>query len=131
MLIQDPIGKYNQPIAYASRLLNNVEHNYTIAKREALTMVYALHKFWHYLLNNKFVFYVDHMALLYLIKKPQVFGHIAQWLLLFLEYDFSVLYKLNKPHSIVDVLSQLPNSIENKGVLNQILNVTFFTLQPT
>jgi hypothetical protein len=46
-------------------------------KCEALAMVYTLHKFCHYLLGNKFVFYVDHMALLYLIKKPQVSGHIT------------------------------------------------------
>jgi hypothetical protein len=26
-----------------------------------------------YLLGNKYVFYVDHMVLLYIIKKPQVF----------------------------------------------------------
>jgi hypothetical protein len=33
-------------------------------------MVYALHKFRHYLLRNKITFYVDHMALMYLINKP-------------------------------------------------------------
>jgi hypothetical protein len=37
-------------------------------------MVYALHKFKHYLLSNKFTFYVDHMALLYLINKPLLIG---------------------------------------------------------
>jgi hypothetical protein len=34
-------------------------------------MVFALHKFKHYLLGNKFMFYVDHMALVYLLNKPQ------------------------------------------------------------
>ncbi len=62
--------KCDQPIAYAFCLLNNMECNYTTMEHEALAMVYALHKFWHYLLGNKFVFYVDHMALLYLIKNP-------------------------------------------------------------
>jgi hypothetical protein len=33
-------------------------------------MVYALHKFQHYLLGNKFMFHVDHMTILYFIKKP-------------------------------------------------------------
>ncbi len=37
-------------------------------------MVFALHKFRHYLLGNKFVFYVDHMALVYLVNKPHVLG---------------------------------------------------------
>jgi hypothetical protein len=30
-------------------------------------MVFALHKCKHYLLGNKFVFYVDHMALVNLV----------------------------------------------------------------
>jgi len=55
---------------YASRLLNSFFKNYTTTKREALVMVYALHKFKHYLLGNWFVFFVDHMALVYLINKP-------------------------------------------------------------
>jgi hypothetical protein len=29
------IGKNDRPIVYASRLLNNVEHNYSTTKREA------------------------------------------------------------------------------------------------
>jgi len=55
---------------YASRLLNSIETNYTVTKREALAMVYALHTFKHYLLGNQFVFYVDHMAFVYLVNKP-------------------------------------------------------------
>jgi hypothetical protein len=33
-------------------------------------MVYTLHKFKHNLLGNRFVFYIDHMALVYLVNKP-------------------------------------------------------------
>jgi hypothetical protein len=57
--------------------------------QEALTMVFTFHKFTHYLLSNKFVFYVDHIALVYLMNKPQVSSCIARWLLLFLEYEFT------------------------------------------
>ncbi len=72
MLVQNPTKKCDQPIAYASKFLNNAKKNYTTIKRGALAMDYALHKFRHYLLGNKFVFYIDHMALLYLVKKPQL-----------------------------------------------------------
>ncbi len=41
-------------------------------------MVYALQKFKHYLLGNKFTFYMDHMTLVYLVNKPQVFGRLAK-----------------------------------------------------
>jgi hypothetical protein len=74
MLAQNPTRKCDQPIAYAYKLLNNVKKNYTTTERLALTMVYALHKFKHYLLGNKFVLYINHMALLYLVKKLQLSG---------------------------------------------------------
>jgi hypothetical protein len=56
MLAQNPTEKCDQPITYAAQLLNNAEKNYTTTEREALAMVYALHKYCHYLLGNKFVF---------------------------------------------------------------------------
>ncbi len=55
---------------YVSKLLNLAEKNYTTIEGKTLVMVYALHKFRHYLLGNQFVFYVDHMALVYLVNKP-------------------------------------------------------------
>jgi hypothetical protein len=39
MLTYNPIGKYDQPIVNAFRLLNKVKQNYTITKRETLAMV--------------------------------------------------------------------------------------------
>lgn len=68
-------------------------------------MVHAVNKFCHYLLSNRFIFYVDYLALQYLINKPQVFGQLAQCLLLFLELVFTVVYKPGKTHRVVDVLS--------------------------
>jgi hypothetical protein len=70
ILTQNPIGKMDQLVMYFSRLFYSTKRNYTTTKKKALAMVYALHKFWHYLLGNKFTFYVDHMALVYLVNKP-------------------------------------------------------------
>jgi hypothetical protein len=81
-------------------------------------MVYALHKFKHFLLGNKFVFYLDHMALVYLVNKPQVLGRITRWLLLFLEYEFTIVYKPGRTHVVVDVLSKLPDNSKPLGVPN-------------
>ncbi|NHV87523.1 hypothetical protein HA385_23340 [Escherichia coli] len=47
-------------ISYASRQLNSAEKNYTTTEREGLGMVYAVKKFRHYLLANKFVFFTNH-----------------------------------------------------------------------
>jgi len=59
--------------------------------------------------GKQFVFYVDHMALVYLINKPQVLGIIVRRLLLFLEYDFKIVYKPNRSHLMENALNKLPN----------------------
>ncbi len=74
MLSQNVTWKSDQPIVYASKLLNIAKQNYSTTDIEALAMVFSLHKFKHYLLGNKFVFYVDHMALVYLVNKHMVQG---------------------------------------------------------
>jgi hypothetical protein len=96
-----------------------VEQNYNKIKREALAMVFSLHKFKHYLLGDKFVFYVDHMALVYLVNKPQISRKINRWLLLFFEYDFIVMYKLGKIHVVANALSRLLDSTKPTSVFDQ------------
>jgi hypothetical protein len=45
-------------------------------------------------------------------------GRIVRWLLLFLEYEFIVVYKPGRTHVVVDVLSKLLDSLEPLGVPN-------------
>jgi hypothetical protein len=93
-------------------------------------MVFALHKFKHYLLGNKFVFYVYHMTLVYFVNKPQVLGIIVRWLLLFLEYYFIVMYKSSRTHVVTDALSRLQNIIKPTGVHDQTLDASLFYTEP-
>ncbi len=92
-------------------------------------MVFSLHKFRHYLLGNKFVFYVNHMALIYLVNKLEALGRIVRWLLFFLQYDFTIVYKPNKIQVVVDVLSRLPDSTEPTCVPNQTTNASLFYIR--
>ncbi len=130
MLVQNPIKKCDQPIAYTSKLLNNAKENYTNIKREVLATVYVLHKFRHYLLGNQFVLYVDHMALSYFVKKPQLLGQIARWLLLFLKYDFSMVYKPRHSHPMAAILLQLPNVTKNLGIFEKTIDASLLIFQP-
>jgi hypothetical protein len=120
---QNVTKKNDQLIMYVCKLLNRVQQNYNKTKREVLTTIFTLHKFKHYLLSNKLVFYVDHMALVYLVNKPQVLRKIVRWLLLFLKYDFTIVYKPGKTEF---TLSRLLNMIEPIGVLNQTTYVNMF-----
>jgi hypothetical protein len=92
-------------------------------------MVYALHKFRHYLLSNKCTFFVDHMVLVYLVNKPHIFNVLVKWLLLFLKYDFKIVYKPSRSQLMANALIGLPNHIEPIVVLNQTCDVRLFTLQ--
>jgi hypothetical protein len=62
------------------------------------------------------------MALVYLVNKPHVSRRIARWLLLFLKYDFIVLYKLDRTHVVADALLGLPDIIEPTCVTNQTID---------
>ena len=130
MFAQNPTGKMDQPIACASRLLSKVEKNYTTTEKEALAMVYAVNKFCHYLLGNKFIFYVDHFALQYLVNKPQVSGRLARWLLLFLEFEFKVIYKPGKIHGVTDVLSRNEGAEPATGIPDQTTDAQLLSMQP-
>jgi hypothetical protein len=48
MLAHNPTRKYDKSIIYASKLLNKAEYNYITIEKEALAMVYGLHKFRHF-----------------------------------------------------------------------------------
>jgi hypothetical protein len=126
MLSHNVIGKSDQPVVYASRLLNKAKHNYSTTKRKTLVVVFALHKFKHYLFSNKFVFYVDHMALVYLVNKPWVSGRITKWLLFFLEYDSTIMYKVSKAHVVANALSRLLDIIEPISVFDQTIDANLF-----
>ncbi|KAL3691906.1 hypothetical protein R1sor_005557 [Riccia sorocarpa] len=102
---QDP--KIDLPIYFASRTLNKSEKDYSTTEREALAMVYVMKKFKSYLQGNKFVFFVDHQALTYIVNKVHITGRIARWLLLLQEFDFIVVYKPGKINILADQLSRI------------------------
>ena len=70
-------------------------------------MIYAVKKFRHHLLANKFVFFIDHQALLYLVNKPCNKRRILRWFLILLEFDFIVVAKKGITHQRANHLSRL------------------------
>jgi hypothetical protein len=69
------------------------------------------------------------MALVYLVSKPQVSREIMRWLLLFLEYDFIIMYKLGRTHVVTNALSRLPNIIEPTSVFDQTTYASLFYIK--
>jgi hypothetical protein len=100
-------GDIDHPLEFSSRKLSIAEINYTTTERERQTMVYAFHKFHHYLLGGHFKMFTNHSTLKYLVNKPVLGGRIYRWLLLFQEYDFEIIVKLGRMNKGPDHLSRL------------------------
>jgi hypothetical protein len=85
-------------------------------------MVYALHKFGHYLLGSHFKMYTDHFALRYLVKNTMLGGIICIWLLLFKEYDFEVAVKLRKLNAGAYHLSRIISREDARNIDDNFLD---------
>jgi hypothetical protein len=50
--------------------------------------------------------------------------------IIFLEYEFTVVYKHGKIHVVVDVLSKLPDSLKPLGIPNQTIDASLLFVKP-
>lgn len=107
ILSQGAIGK-DQPIAYASRALNDAEQNYSTIERELLAIVYAVNHFRPYLFGRKFLLVTDHKPLVWLNSVKDPTSRLVRWRLKLAEYEYEVVYKAGKTNVNADALSRNP-----------------------
>jgi hypothetical protein len=55
---------------------------------------------------------------------------ITRWLLLFLQYEFTIVYKLGRTHVVAYALSILLDSSEPLGFPNQSVDASLFFIEP-
>ena len=74
--------KKHHTIAYASKMLIGGQLNYATTEKELLVVVFAIDKFWSYLVAAKVIVYTDHAALKYLLTKKDAKPRLIRWVLL-------------------------------------------------
>ena len=101
--------KDNKPYAiyYASRTLDETQVNYATTEKEFLAVVFALEKFWSYLVNSKVIIFTDHAALKHLMKKSDSKPRLIRWVLLLQEFDLEIKDKVGLANVVADHLSCL------------------------
>lgn len=109
ILSQGQIGK-DQPISYASRVLNNAEKNYSTIEKELLALVYGVQHFRPYLYGKKFKLVTDHKPLTWLHKLKDPTSRLARWRIKLAEYDYEIIYKPGKINANADALSRNPTT---------------------
>nr|GEU98347.1 reverse transcriptase domain-containing protein [Tanacetum cinerariifolium] len=105
--------KHFRPIYHASKTMTEAESNYTITEKEILAVVYALEKFWSYLIKNKSIVYTNHSALKYLFAKKDSKARLLCWVLLLQEFTFKVIDTKGAENLTVDHLYRLENPHQN------------------
>ena len=102
-----------RPIAYASRTLNKAEENYSQLDKEALAIVWAVKKFFHYLCGRKFTLITDHQPLKFIFNPskgiPAMSAARQQRYAIFLSgFNYDIEYRNSQAHANADGLSRLP-----------------------
>jgi len=102
-----------RPIANISKTLTTTQRNYSQIQKEALAIVFALHKFHQFLYGRKFILVTDHKPLTSLFgpsKATPVLAanRLARWALLLNQYNYKIEYRKTNDHGNADALSRLP-----------------------
>ncbi|XP_026065967.1 uncharacterized protein K02A2.6-like [Carassius auratus] len=102
-----------KPIAFASRSLTTAERNYAQIDREALSLVWGVKKFHHYLYGQRFTLITDHQPLvsIFNVRKgvsAMASARLQRWSLFLGAHQYDIEYKGTKLHGNADGLSRLP-----------------------
>lgn len=106
VLSQGEMGN-DKPIAYASRVLNTSEVNYSTIEKECLGIVFGIKHFRPYLWGKRFKIITDHRPLVWLFNVSDMNSRLARWRILLQEFDYEIVYKPGTEHSNADALSRI------------------------
>lgn len=114
-----------RPIAFASRTLCKSEQNYAQIEREALSIIFGVCKFHHYLYDTKFTLLTDHRPLTTILSPSKAIPSMAaarmqRWALLLAARDYNIQYREAARHCNADRLSRLPLPTPTKERTNAV-----------
>lgn len=104
------------------------DHNYSTTEKKCLSMVFLVKKLRHYLICNPLVFFVDHMAIKFLVNKSELNGRLARWVLLLEEFDYKIVYKPGRMHLQADHLSRLSELVGTTSIDDDFVDKNLFVV---
>ncbi|XP_055633675.1 uncharacterized protein K02A2.6-like [Toxorhynchites rutilus septentrionalis] len=108
------INGTERPIAYASCIMSNTEQKYPQIDKEALAIVWAVKKFFHYLYARKFTLITDHKPLTQILHPEKslptlCISRMANYADYLAHFNFDVVYKPTSQNTNADYCSRIPS----------------------
>ena len=102
-----------RPIAYASRTLTATEQRYPQIDKEALAIVYGVHKFFNYLYARRFTLITDHKPLTQILHPEKslpvlCISRMANYADYLAHFTFDIQFKSTKANANADYCSRAP-----------------------
>jgi len=94
-----------RPVAYVSKTLSASERNYSQLEKEALSLIFGIHKFHQYLYGRTFTLVTDHQPLttIFSDKKgilPLAAAQLQRWALQLSAHHYTIQLQSTKAHAI-------------------------------
>ncbi len=104
-----------QPLAYASRTLNQAEQDYSTTHKESLAVVWALRHFKDLIYGYPIHVKTDHAAVVELFNQKHLSGKLARWLLIIQDFNPTFTYVPGKVNVVADALSRFIGALQISG----------------
>ncbi|OXA45127.1 Retrovirus-related Pol polyprotein from transposon opus [Folsomia candida] len=102
---------HEQPVAYASKTLNEYQRRYNNTEREFYAIYHALRVFHPYIYGKKFKIFTDHQTITqikFASQTEKTSNRLTTWALLLQEHNCTLMYRKGSEQKIADGLSRLP-----------------------
>ena len=95
----------DQPIAFASKKLDNTQRRWATIEKESYAALWALRKYRSWVFGNEIILHSDHNPISYLTESTSKSAKLMRWSLAIQEYNVKFPYKPGKANMAADCLS--------------------------
>lgn len=118
------------PVAFASRVLQPPEINYSTVEKELLSVVWSTQHFKPYLYGTKFLLLTDHKPLKWIFTMKNGNTRIMKWIWKLNEFEFEIEHISGKTNVVADILSRQHEHLEHVNHIDSDMELGELDLIP-
>jgi len=100
------VGELEQPLAFTSQKLSPTQAAWSMIKREAYAVTWALNKYRDLIFGTRVTVYCDHNPLQYIRECAPKSAKLLRWSLALQEFDIEFKYQKGSCNVVADWLSR-------------------------